>query len=108
MYVHLTRKVGPKGQVVIPGEIREELGIGPGTELEFGLRNREIVVKPSKSAKQFMEEWRSIIPKHKKLKTPFDVDAVIEEEIDSEIEEELRELSRHKRVRSGSRVVGKQ
>lgn len=33
--IHLagTVTVGPKGQVVIPADVREEMGIGPGTKL---------------------------------------------------------------------------
>jgi AbrB family looped-hinge helix DNA binding protein len=33
----MTYRVGPKGQVVIPKEFRERLGIGPGDEVEFAL-----------------------------------------------------------------------
>ncbi len=30
---HMAQKLGPKGQVVIPKTIREELGIGPGDDV---------------------------------------------------------------------------
>jgi AbrB family looped-hinge helix DNA binding protein len=33
----MTHKIGPKGQVVIPKELRERLGIGPGDEVDFEL-----------------------------------------------------------------------
>jgi AbrB family looped-hinge helix DNA binding protein len=33
----MTYRVGPKGQVVIPKELRERLGIRPGDEVEFAL-----------------------------------------------------------------------
>jgi AbrB family looped-hinge helix DNA binding protein len=33
----MTHRIGPKGQVVIPKELRERLGIGPGDEVEFAL-----------------------------------------------------------------------
>jgi AbrB family looped-hinge helix DNA binding protein len=33
----MTQRVGPKGQVVIPKPMREELGLEPGSEVEFEL-----------------------------------------------------------------------
>jgi AbrB family looped-hinge helix DNA binding protein len=41
----MTYKVGPKGQVVIPKAIREELGIEPGDEVMVERRGREIHVR---------------------------------------------------------------
>ncbi len=33
----MTQRVGSKGQVVIPKELREKVGLHPGTEVSFGL-----------------------------------------------------------------------
>lgn len=33
----MTYRVGPKGQVVIPKAIRDQLGIEPGDEIDFSL-----------------------------------------------------------------------
>jgi AbrB family looped-hinge helix DNA binding protein len=41
----MTHKVGMKGQVVIPKEIREELGIAPGDEVEFEAEGSEVRVR---------------------------------------------------------------
>lgn len=38
-------RVTEKGQVTIPKPIRDKLGIGPGSEVEFILRNGEVVVE---------------------------------------------------------------
>jgi AbrB family looped-hinge helix DNA binding protein len=38
-------KVTEKGQVTIPKELRDALGIGAGTEVEFERRNDTIVVR---------------------------------------------------------------
>lgn len=40
-------KVTEKGQVTIPKELRDALGIGAGTEVEFERRNDTIVVRKS-------------------------------------------------------------
>ncbi len=41
----MTHKVGPKGQVVIPKAMREELGIEPGDEVDFELVDGGVVVR---------------------------------------------------------------
>jgi antitoxin PrlF len=43
-------KVTEKGQVTIPKELRDALGIGAGSEVEFERRNDTIVVRKSRSA----------------------------------------------------------
>lgn len=39
-------RVGPKGQVVIPQRLRRELGIEPGTEVEFWRDGDHVAVRP--------------------------------------------------------------
>lgn len=41
----MTAKVGPKGQVVIPQQLRRELGIEPGDEVEFWLDGDHVAVR---------------------------------------------------------------
>jgi AbrB family looped-hinge helix DNA binding protein len=41
----MTYRVGPKGQVVIPKAIRDELGIGPGDEVDVEQRGTEAVIR---------------------------------------------------------------
>jgi len=43
-------RVTEKGQVTIPKELRDALGIGAGTEVEFERRKDVIVVRKSTSA----------------------------------------------------------
>jgi AbrB family looped-hinge helix DNA binding protein len=49
----MTSRVGPKGQVVIPKALRDELGIGPGDEVVFSIEDGAVLVEPVK-------EWRSL------------------------------------------------
>jgi antitoxin PrlF len=44
-------RVTAKGQVTIPKELRDELGIHAGTEVEFERRKDTIVVRKSASAR---------------------------------------------------------
>lgn len=45
-------RVTEKGQVTIPKELRDALGIGAGTEVEFERRRDTIVVRKSKVRSQ--------------------------------------------------------
>lgn len=41
----MTHRVGPKGQVVIPKELRDELGITPGDEVAFWRDGDHVAVR---------------------------------------------------------------
>jgi len=43
----MTHRVGAKGQVVIPKEIRNELGIEPGDEVSFWREGDHVAVRPA-------------------------------------------------------------
>jgi AbrB family looped-hinge helix DNA binding protein len=41
----MTHRLGPKGQVVIPKELRDHLGVGPGDEVDFELDDDTATVR---------------------------------------------------------------
>ncbi|HXO88617.1 MAG TPA: AbrB/MazE/SpoVT family DNA-binding domain-containing protein [Candidatus Acidoferrales bacterium] len=41
-------KLSTKGQVVLPGSIRQKLGLQPGDELDASIRNGEITLRPKR------------------------------------------------------------
>ena len=43
----MTHRVGPKGQVVIPKELRDQLGIQPGDEVSFWLDDDHVALRPT-------------------------------------------------------------
>jgi len=45
-----------KGQVTVPKAAREALGIGPGSEVEFVIRNGEAVIRKA-SVRSAIERW---------------------------------------------------
>jgi len=38
-------KVGPKGEIIIPEELRKKLGIKPETKVKIGIRDKEIFIR---------------------------------------------------------------
>ena len=44
----MTHRVGPKGQVVIPKDLRDELGIEPGDEVSFWLDGDHVALHPTR------------------------------------------------------------
>jgi AbrB family looped-hinge helix DNA binding protein len=43
----MTHRIGAKGQVVIPKELRDELGIQPGDEVTFWRHDDHVAVRPA-------------------------------------------------------------
>jgi AbrB family looped-hinge helix DNA binding protein len=58
-------RVTTKGQVTIPKEIRDRLGIGPGSEVEFVEKDAAIVLEKradlSQTPRQTFEEWAASV-----------------------------------------------
>lgn len=57
-------KVGPKGRVVVPAQIRRELGIEEGTELLARVEGEGIVLEPRSAAIRRLQELvTSVVPR---------------------------------------------
>lgn len=77
------KRIGKKGQVTIPEDIREKFGLKEGSKVSFAVRKDEIVVKPEEREKKFVENWCSIVKK--KLENPIN----LKEEFYEQIEEDV-------------------
>jgi len=58
----MTYKMGAKGQVVIPKELRERHGLAPGDEVVFEERDGEIVVRKRRSKAEIVRELVGSLP----------------------------------------------
>ncbi len=82
--MEMKREVGEKGQVVLPKDIRDYIGIKPGSKVVFEVRGKEIVIKPEKSGKEFVEDFCNV---PKKLRKSLDIKK-IKKILDEQYEEE--------------------
>lgn len=54
----MTHKVGPKGQVVIPKDLRDEFGIEPGDEVTFWRDGDHVAVSPTRTSSPLRGRFR--------------------------------------------------
>lgn len=54
-------KVDSKGRIVLPQEVRERLGITPGTEVEIHEEEGKAVVEPENDPEQILERMAELI-----------------------------------------------
>ena len=83
-------KVGPKGQVVIPIDIREAQQIYPGTEVIFETTDHGILIGKSETQKDPIEVFREIAFSGKRISAKEINLHGYEEQIDSRFESSLR------------------
>jgi AbrB family looped-hinge helix DNA binding protein len=73
----LKRKLGPKGQLLLPKTIREFLGIKPGDDILIEITENEVKIRSAVNPDQYLSK---LYETSKKLKTKMDIEASIEEE----------------------------
>ncbi|TKX72467.1 AbrB/MazE/SpoVT family DNA-binding domain-containing protein [Halorubrum sp. GN11GM_10-3_MGM] len=54
-------KVDSKGRIVLPQEVRERLGITPGTEVDVREEDGKAVVKPEASPDEILERMEQLV-----------------------------------------------
>ena len=79
--MRLKTKVGPKGQAVIPKEVRDVLGISPGDEVLFEISDGVAKIGLAKG-RSSVSELVAIVPKRNKLSRDVDIKKIIISEIE--------------------------
>ncbi len=57
----MTHRVGAKGQVVIPKEIRQRAGIAPGDEIEFEEVDGMVGLRKAKTVDEILDELQGCL-----------------------------------------------
>ncbi len=78
----MKRKLGPRGQVVIPKEIRDRLRLTEGENLTFEVSDDVILVRPEPSPQEFVRRFLTV--KGKKLRRRLDWKSILDEEYHAE------------------------
>ena len=73
----IKRKVGPKGQVVIPKDVRKLLNIKPGSEILIEIRENDIVIRSALKDQDFFEKF---IKTPKKLAKKIDLKQIYDKQ----------------------------
>ena len=67
-------RVGPKGQVVIPKELRDEFKISPGDEVSFDVREETILIYPSFDPGKVVDNLLNVVKNKSRLPKKIDWD----------------------------------
>ena len=87
----MTYKVGAKGQVVLPKDLRDELGIQPGDEVVFDRGDAEIVVRKARPRAEIVRSLHGVLSDSR-----LDLVAELEAEHRREVEDDAREMRRRR------------
>ncbi|HMF33625.1 MAG TPA: AbrB/MazE/SpoVT family DNA-binding domain-containing protein [Candidatus Lokiarchaeia archaeon] len=64
----IKRVLGPKGQIVIPRDVRDLLGLKPGSEVILEVTGNEVKIKPAVSNDEFLARFCEMPAKlHEKI-----------------------------------------
>ncbi|MCW4007353.1 MAG: AbrB/MazE/SpoVT family DNA-binding domain-containing protein [Candidatus Bathyarchaeota archaeon] len=76
--MRIRRRVGQKGQIVIPKDVREYVGILPGGEVLMEVRDKEVVIRSEVDPKDFVEDFSRVVGQ--KLTKKIDLEVLLEQE----------------------------
>nr|MDO8086224.1 AbrB/MazE/SpoVT family DNA-binding domain-containing protein [Candidatus Sigynarchaeum springense] len=71
------RKIGPRGQIVLPKDAREYLGLKVGDEICIEVEGNAIKISPASARDDFLKKF---LETPKKLRERIDIQKVIDEQ----------------------------
>jgi AbrB family looped-hinge helix DNA binding protein len=78
--LEIKRKIGQKGQIVIPKIIREFLTVGPGDEVIIEVRRKEVLIRSKMDPVKFVEDFCST--GGRKLNEKINLEELLEEKVE--------------------------
>lgn len=81
--MRIRRRIGEKGQIIIPEVIREYIGIKPGDDVFMEVREGELVITPGVNSEEFVNRFCSVVKC--KLVKRVDFEKLIEQEVEERI-----------------------
>ena len=61
MRIRYSSTISSKGQVTVPHEIRNRLGLATGDRVEFAIEGELTVIRPSRSQEDPFEKYRGVL-----------------------------------------------
>ncbi len=92
--IKIKRKLGSKGQIVLPWDIREQFGLKTGTDLVFLVEGQQIIIEKAKEPQEIIEEFCTLPENIKKRNITA---KQIKELIEEQYEEKLRMAIKNKK-----------
>jgi len=79
----ILRKIGPKGQIVIPKIVRDCIGIKPGDTVVIEVREGKIIITPGTGLREFVESFCSVVKEN--VAEKIDLKRLIESETEKRL-----------------------
>jgi len=80
----IKREIGEKGQIVIPKDIREYLGLDAGVNITFEVEDEKIILKKEEDASKIVEDFFNT-PKIKKRISVKELKRIYEKQCEEKI-----------------------
>ena len=82
--MQIKRTAGEKGQVVVPKDIRDYIGIKPGSDIIFEIKDGSVVIKSPVDPEKFVEDFCNVPKKLRKNIMAKEIKKILDEQYEEE------------------------